>query len=214
MEKIMSDIHPMDQFNKKLINNVRPQDYQNPYPKDNYSLVVIGGGTAGLVTAAGAAGLGASVALVERRFMGGDCLNYGCVPSKSIIAASRENKIALQKNHTGDPKAFEEAMEKMRNNRARISDNDSVKRFNELGVDVFLGDAKFISKNSMEVTGQQLNFTKAVIATGGRPRELVLPGLEKEDYHTNESIFNMTEKPEKMAVIGAGPIGCELAQAF
>ena len=208
------ELKPLDKYNQKLLDNVHPQDWNNPVPKEKYNLVVIGAGTAGLVSAAGAAGLGAKVALIERRFMGGDCLNYGCVPSKSLIASARENKIVLDKIGTSESDAFSRAMQKMREKRAKISQHDSAARFSEKGVDVFLGEGRFNSEKSIEVDGQTLNFSKAVIATGGRPRKLDLPGLEDRDYFTNETIFSLTKKPQKMAVVGAGPIGCELAQTF
>jgi len=207
-------VTPKDEYNQKLLANVHPQDWENPEPEDNYNLVVIGAGTAGLVSASGAAGLGAKVALVESRFMGGDCLNYGCVPSKSIIAASRKNKVAREQGLKDNSGVFQEAMRNMRENRARISKDDSAENIQDKGVDVFLGKASFNSRDTIEVDGQELNFSKAVIATGASPRKLDLPGLEEDDYYTNETIFNLTEKPNKMAIIGGGPIGCELAQAF
>lgn len=208
------ELKPADKYNKKLLNNVHPEDWDNPEPVDNYNLVVIGAGTAGLVTAAGAAGLGAKVALIERRFMGGDCLNFGCVPSKSLIASARKNKILLHNAESLGENNFSNAMQRMREKRARISSHDSAARFQDKGVDVFLGAGNFTSEKTIEVDGQTLNFNKAVIATGGRPRKLELPGLKQDDYYTNETIFSLTEKPDRMAIIGAGPIGCELAQTF
>jgi len=138
------EVLPHDAHNATLISNVRPQDWLNPEPLSRYNLVVIGAGTAGLVTAAGAAGLGAKVALVERHLLGGDCLNTGCVPSKAVIRSSRvvaDLREADQfgiKASIGMEVDFSAVMERMRRLRARISEHDSVRRFKELGVDVFL----------------------------------------------------------------------------
>jgi len=215
------DLFAQSAYNQELLENVHPGDYENPDPADRYNLVVIGAGTAGLVTAAGAAGLGARVALIERRFMGGDCLNYGCVPSKGIIRSARavgelrrarELGINIQGGYEVD---FQEVMDRMRKLRAQISHHDSVERFaNDLGVDVFLGEAKFRDDRSIEVEGAVLNFTRAVIATGARPSTVSVTGLEEAGYFTNETLFSMKEQPERLAIIGAGPIGCEMAQTF
>ncbi len=214
------DVLPRDAHNATLISNVRPRDWRNPEPASRYNLVVIGAGTAGLVTAAGAAGLGAKVALVERNFFGGDCLNTGCVPSKAIIRSSRviadlrdAEQLGL-KASIGAEADFPAVMERMRRLRARISEHDSVKRFKELGVDVFLGEGKFSGRDTAEVGGKVLRFRKAVIATGSRPFEPAVEGLAEVGFLTNETVFSLTERPRRLAVIGGGPIGCELAQAF
>lgn len=212
---------PADEHNAKLVSNVHPSEWTNPVPAPRYNLVVIGAGTAGLVTAAGAAGLGAKVALIERKFMGGDCLNVGCVPSKCLIRSSRvfgdiRAAEALGVHvPAGSKSDFAKVMERMRRIRARISDNDSVERFSkELGIDVFLGGGRFTGNDTVEVEGQTLRFKKAVIATGARPVHPVVPGLEDAGYLTNETVFSLTERPARLAVIGGGPIGCELAQSF
>jgi pyruvate/2-oxoglutarate dehydrogenase complex dihydrolipoamide dehydrogenase (E3) component len=211
---------PLDEFNNKLVANVHPADWVNPEPAPRYNLVVIGAGTAGLVTAAGAAGLGAKVALVERELMGGDCLNVGCVPSKALIAASR---VAVQVRDAGEfgvrvPAGttvdFPALMERMRRLRADISPHDSAARFRGLGVDVFLGQARFVGPDAIEVASHRLNFSKAVIATGARALRPNIPGLAEVGFLTNETVFTLTALPPRLAVIGAGPIGCELAQAF
>jgi pyruvate/2-oxoglutarate dehydrogenase complex dihydrolipoamide dehydrogenase (E3) component len=215
-------ISPMDVHNQALVNNVHPPAWQNPEPAPRYNLVVIGGGTAGLITAAIGAGLGAKVALVERHLLGGDCLNVGCVPSKGVIRASRmvaearraqkEIGLALAPGAQAD---FGAAMERMRRIRAQISHDDSAVRYrDELGVDVFLGTARFASRDTVDVDGAVLRFKKAVIATGARAIALPIEGIESAGYLTNETIFNLTERPRRLGVIGAGPIGCELAQAF
>ena len=219
----MSDIPkvlPEDNYNAELVSNVHPSDWQNPEPASLYNLVVIGAGTAGLVSAVGAAGLGAKVALVERHLLGGDCLNYGCVPSKCIIRSSRVVAEARDAERFGvrvpeGVKAdFPAVMERMRKLRAGISHHDAASRCKELGVDVFLGDGRFSSPTSVEVAGRTLNFKKAVIATGARAVHLPIDGLAEAGYLTNETIFSLTELPKRLAVIGAGPIGSEMAQTF
>ena len=213
-------LQPPDEHNRKLAANVHPDDWVNPTPFGRYNLVVIGAGTAGLVTAAGAAGLGAKVALIERQLMGGDCLSVGCVPSKGIISAARA--VATVRDsarfgvHVPDGVSvdFAAAMERMRRVRASISPVDSAARFRDLGVDVFLGDGKFIDSNTVQVGDAKLPFKKAVIATGARAAAPPIPGLDEVDYLTNETLFSLTELPPRFAVIGAGPIGCEMAQTF
>jgi pyruvate/2-oxoglutarate dehydrogenase complex dihydrolipoamide dehydrogenase (E3) component len=186
-----------------------------------YNLVVIGAGTAGLVTAAGAAGLGAKVALIERHLIGGDCLNVGCVPSKGIIRAARavhDARTAAEfgVSNGGDPSVdFGKAMERMRRIRAGISFHDSAERFSrELGVDVFIGSGKFTGPDGVEVEGKRLRFKKAAICTGARAAAPPIPGIEETGYLTNETVFWLTELPKRLVVIGGGPIGCELAQTF
>lgn len=214
-------IAPLDGHNRRLLDNVHPEPHENPTPSGRYNLVVIGAGTAGLVTAAAAAGLGAKVALVERNLMGGDCLNVGCVPSKALIRASRALHETRHAHRFGVdlPGApafdFGRMMERMRELRADISRNDSVRRFrDELGVDVYLGSARFAGGDIVEVGDRRLPFSKAVIATGARAARLPIPGLDAVDVLTNENVFWLTELPRRLAVIGAGPIGCELGQAF
>ncbi|MGH9390160.1 MAG: FAD-dependent oxidoreductase, partial [Vicinamibacteria bacterium] len=154
-------IRPADEHNKKLVENVHPPGYVNPAPAEKYHLVVVGAGTGGLISAAGAAGLGARVALVERHLLGGDCLNVGCVPSKGMIRASRaaalvRDAAAYGVHHDGYRVDFGAVMERMRRLRARISPSDSVGRYSEMGVDVFLGEAKFTSRDAVEVGGKRL----------------------------------------------------------
>lgn len=210
---------PADEHNTALVDHVHPADWTNPTPSGRYNLVVIGGGTAGLVTAAGAAGLGAKVALVERHLMGGDCLNFGCVPSKGIISAARHAAAMRGGEEFGVTASnvqvdFAAAMQRMRKLRSGISRHDSVKRFASLGVDVFLGQASFTGKNSVMVGDTELKYHTAVIATGARASAPPIPGLNDVPYLTNETLFSLTELPKRMAVIGAGPIGCEMAQSF
>ncbi|MCA1606567.1 MAG: FAD-dependent oxidoreductase, partial [Acidobacteria bacterium] len=185
-----------------------------------YNVVVIGGGTAGLVTAAGTAGLGGRVALIERNKMGGDCLNFGCVPSKALISSARlvqqireAEKWGLRKQ---EPQfEFRDVMERMRSRRAKIAPNDSQERFESLGVDVFRGEARFVSPHEIEVDGQKLRARNFAIATGTRAVVPQIEGLDKVPYFTNETIFDeLNERPASIIVLGGGPIGCELGQTF
>lgn len=211
---------PADGHNARLVSYVHPPDWLNPSPAPCYNLVVIGAGTAGLVTAAGAAGLGAKVALIERHLLGGDCLNVGCVPSKAIIRSSRALFDAREAGRFGiklegpAQADFPAVMERMRKLRADLSPHDSAQRFAGLGVDVFLGEARFAGPDQVEVGGRALRFKRAVIATGARALQPDIPGLAEAGYLTNETVFNLTQRPPRLAVIGGGPIGCELAQAF
>ena len=233
-----------DEHNARLIELVHPPDWVNPTPTGRYNLVVIGAGTAGLVTAAGAAGLGAKVALIERHLMGGDCLNVGCVPSKALISAARAaasvrrageldfSKAPLSPEDGGEGTGratvnahsafrtphsaldFPRIMNRLRRLRADIAPNDSATRFKSLGVDVFLGEGRFTGLDTIEVAGQTLRFKTAVIATGARATRPETPGLADVGYLTNETVFELTSLPPRMAIVGGGPIGCELAQAF
>jgi pyruvate/2-oxoglutarate dehydrogenase complex dihydrolipoamide dehydrogenase (E3) component len=211
---------PADEFNATLARLVHPGDWINPTPTGRYNLVVLGAGTAGLVTAAGAAGLGAKVALIERDLMGGDCLNVGCVPSKALISAARAAAAVRSADTFGirvpcEPQTdFGAVMQRLRRLRSEIAPNDSVSRFAALGVDVYLGSGRFTGPDTINVAGQTLRFKKAVIATGARAARPETPGLAEAGYLTNETVFSLTCLPSRLAVIGGGPIGCELAQAF
>ncbi len=214
-------VSPLDEHNAKLLDNVHPKEWRDPEPKPSYNLVVIGAGAGGLVSSAAAAGVGAQVALIESHLLGGDCLNVGCVPSKALLRCAK-TAAAVRDAHEFGVKVegevsvdFGYVMERMRRLRAAISPVDSAKRYSsQLGVDVFQGRAVFTGKNSVEVNGKTLNFTKAVIATGGTAAIPNIPGLKESRYLTNGSVFNLTEMPRRLGVIGAGPIGLELAQAF
>ena len=216
-----AELDPTASFNADLLSHVQPPDWMNPTPADRYHLVVVGAGTAGLTAASFAAGAGAKVALVERHLMGGDCLNVGCVPSKAIIRSSRvfaELRDGASLGWRMPPGAeanFSAVMERMRRIRARISPHDSAARYREeKGVDVFLGSARFTGESGLDVDGTALRFKKAVIATGARAAVLPTAGLAEAGALTNESVFNLTTRPRRLAVIGGGPIGAELAQAF
>jgi pyruvate/2-oxoglutarate dehydrogenase complex dihydrolipoamide dehydrogenase (E3) component len=215
---------PDDEYNRRLVENVHPPGWTNPEPAGRYNLVVIGAGTAGLVTAAIAAGIGARVALVEKHLMGGDCLNMGCVPSKAHIRASRAwadvRMAAAFGVHVPDGVKYDfgAAMARMRQVRARISQTDSARRFTGLGVDVFIGEGRFSGPETIDITGEAgrrtLHFAKAAICTGARAAAPPIPGLREAGCLTNETVFTLTELPPRLAVIGAGPIGCEMAQSF
>jgi pyruvate/2-oxoglutarate dehydrogenase complex dihydrolipoamide dehydrogenase (E3) component len=185
-----------------------------------YNVVVIGAGTAGLVTAAGTAELGGRVALIERNLMGGDCLNFGCVPSKALISSARLIQQIRESEKWGleqqSPEfVFEKVFERMRARRAKIAPHDSQERFESLGVDVFRGEARFVSAHHVEVNSQRLRAKNFVIATGSRATIPKIEGIDNVPYFTNETIFDrLRKKPESMIVLGGGPIGCELAQTF
>ncbi|HKT34527.1 MAG TPA: mercuric reductase [Nitrospira sp.] len=215
---------PADEFDRVLAENVHPTNWVNPRPEGRYNIVVIGAGTAGLITAVISASLGAKVALIEKHLMGGDCLNVGCVPSKGIIRAARawadlrqagEFGIRLPPGITYD---FGAVMSRMRRLRARISSNDSAHRYAKLGVDVFLGNGRFAGDQAIQVEGpagnRMLKYARAAICTGARASEPSIPGLKEAGYFTNESVFSLTSLPPRIGVIGAGPIGCEMAQVF
>ena len=215
---------PDDEHNQRLVANVHPSDWVNPEPSGRYNIVVIGAGTAGLITAVIASSLGAKVALIEKHLMGGDCLNVGCVPSKGVIRAARAwadlRKAVEFGLHipAGVKYDFGAAMARMRKLRARISHNDSAQRYSKLGVDVYIGNGRFTGPHSVQVEGptgnRTLQFVKAAICTGARASAPPIAGLQEAGYLTNETVFSLTELPPRLGVIGAGPIGCELAQSF
>lgn len=219
-----------DDDDRRLLGHVRPPTWRNPVPKPTYDMVVIGGGTAGLVCAAGAAGLGARVAIVERARLGGDCLNTGCVPSKALLRSARvvgEARAGAAVGVTAEARPdFAAVMRRLRARRADIAPGDSAARLASLGVDVFFGTATFTSPYSVLVrangsNGQNdsngsnvLRFRRAVIATGSRPALPPIPGLADVPFLTSENVFDLAEQPQVLVVIGGGPVGCELAQAF
>jgi len=204
---------------EKLLSNVHPLDWKNPEPEDKYDLVVIGAGSAGLVAAIGGARLGARTAIIEKGKLGGDCLNYGCVPSKLLIRSARAYHEATNAGHLGininsASIDFPAVMQRLENVRADISKNDSAERLQNEGVDVFFGEAHFTSEDSIEVEDLSLKFKRAIIATGAKARIPSLDGLEESGFLTNETIFDLQSLPETLMIMGGGPLGCELAQAF
>ena len=196
--------YPGDDHDRRWRELVFPENYRNPEPRRKYHLVVIGAGPAGLVASIAAAGLGARVALVERQAMGGDCLNVGCVPSKSLLEFTQRNPDA----------GFTEAFAWLRRVRSEIAAHDSVERYLQSGVDVFIGPARFAGRNSAKVGGQRLAARRFLIATGARAELPGIPGLQDCDALTSESFFDLVERPRSLAILGAGPVGCELAQGM
>ena len=215
---------PNDEFNQQLVANVHPSDWVNPEPTGRYNIVVVGAGTAGLITAVVAASLGAKVALIEKHLMGGDCLNVGCIPSKGVIRAARAWADLRNAKEfglhipAGVKYDFGAVMARMRKLRARISQNDSAQRYTKLGVDVYIGSGRFLGAETIQVESSAgnrvLTFAKAAVCTGARASAPPTPGLQEAGYLTNETVFSLTELPQRIGVIGAGPIGCELAQSF
>ncbi|WP_017716624.1 dihydrolipoyl dehydrogenase family protein [Kamptonema formosum] len=184
-----------------------------------YDLVIIGGGSGGLVVASAAAQLKAKVALVERHRLGGDCLWFGCVPSKSLIRASRAAYEVKNASRFGIDCEnieidFAKASAHVRQAIAAIEPHDSPARFESLGVEVIFGSGQFTDRQTFEVSGRKLRARAFVIATGSRPKIPQIPGLSEAGCLTNERVFELGERPESLAIIGAGPIGCELGQAF
>ena len=196
--------YPGAEFDRRWRELVFPPEYRNPEPRRKYNLVVIGAGPAGLVASIAAAGLGARVALVERQAMGGDCLNVGCVPSKSLLDFTRRNPNG----------GFDEAFAWLRQIRQEIAGHDSVARYTRKGVDVFLGPARFVDRRIIQVREQRLAGRRFLIATGARADLPPIPGLQDCDPLTNDTAFDLAERPGRLAILGAGPLGCELAQAM
>ncbi len=201
-------------------NTVR--NWNKPKKFDN-NIIVIGGGSAGLVTSYIAAAVKAKVTLIEKHRMGGDCLNTGCVPSKALISATRLLAHAARAKEFGIAKmtadySFSDAMERVQNVIKSVAPHDSIERYQNLGVDVIEGNARILSPWEVEVTTQTgtqtLTTLAIVIATGARPLVPPIPGIENIDYLTSDSVWNLRVQPKRMIVLGGGPIGCELAQCF
>jgi pyruvate/2-oxoglutarate dehydrogenase complex dihydrolipoamide dehydrogenase (E3) component len=200
--------------------NTRPSDWRNPQPGGPYHLAIIGAGPAGIVAAKLAASFGARVALIERHAIGGVNLNTGSVPSKTLIRTSRIYADMRDAQHYGASVPddidvdFAAAMARVRRVRARLGRNDSARGLAAAGVDVYFGEARFVTGDALTVDGRTLAFRKALIATGARPHIPNIPGLADAGYLTNENVFDLTELPRRVLVIGGGPLGCEQAQAF
>ncbi len=195
--------YPGAEFDDMAWGLLSPTDYQNPQPQPRYHLVVVGAGPAGLISAIGAAGLGAKVALIERHRMGGDCLNVGCMPSKALLAFSKQRGAD-----------FQHAFAWLREVRAGIAPHDSVERYTQAGVDVFLGDASFNAAGQICVDDTTLNARRIALCTGASAATPPIPGLVESRPLTNEMIFDLPAPPSSLAILGAGAIGCELALAL
>lgn len=202
--------------NKINHNWIKPKSFDN-------NIIVIGGGSAGLVTSYIAAAVKAKVTLIEKHRMGGDCLNTGCVPSKALISATRLLTHAARSKEFGVAKMaaeyeFSDVMERIQAVVKTIAPHDSVERYQDLGVDVIEGNARILSPWEVEVTkktGTQILTTLAiVIAAGARPLVPPIPGIENIDYLTSDTVWNLRVQPKRLIVLGGGPIGCELAQCF
>jgi dihydrolipoamide dehydrogenase len=198
------------------------KQWNKPKKFDN-NIVVIGGGSAGLVTAYIAAAVKAKVTLIEKHKMGGDCLNTGCVPSKALIKSSKLISMTKRSKEFGIKSMqadfeFSEVMERIQGVVSTVAPHDSVERYTELGVDVVVGTAKIVSPWEVEVTTetgvQTISACSIVIAAGARPFVPPIPGLDKIDYLTSDNVWDLRAKPQRMLVLGGGPIGCELAQSF
>ncbi|MCD4721528.1 MAG: FAD-dependent oxidoreductase [Desulfobacula sp.] len=185
----------------------------------NYNLVVIGAGSAGLVASFIAAAVKAKVALIEEHKMGGDCLNTGCVPSKALIASAKLASYAKRAKEFGFDSAsvdfnFAAVMERIQSIIKKVAPHDSVERFTGLGVDCIQGRANIVSPFEVKVNGKVLTTKNIIVATGAKPMIPDLPGLHQINYLTSDNIWDIRTLPENLVVLGAGPIGCELAQGF
>jgi len=183
------------------------------------NLVVIGGGSAGLVTAYIAAAVKARVTLIEKHKLGGDCLNYGCVPSKAIIRSAKFLSHIARSREFGIKQAnaefdFAEVMERVQRVIRQIEPHDSIERYNGLGVDVVIGEARITSPWTVEVNGNIIRTRNIVVATGGQPFVPPIEGIDQVDYYTSDNLWDLRDKPSRLVVLGGGPIGSELTQAF
>ncbi len=187
--------------------------------KKDYNIIVIGAGSAGLVSAYIGSVLKAKVALIEKHKMGGDCLNTGCVPSKALLRSAKILSYIKRSQDFGLKSAqvdfqFADVMERVQNVIKKVEPHDSIERYTKLGVDCYTGEAKILSPHEVQVNGKTLTTKNIIIATGARPAVPPIPGLDQVDFLTTDTLWNLRELPKKLVVAGGGPIGCELAQCF
>jgi pyruvate/2-oxoglutarate dehydrogenase complex dihydrolipoamide dehydrogenase (E3) component len=215
-----ANVFPLDAHNVTLLDHVFPLGYPNPQKPDDfvYDLIAVGAGAAGLVSAKQTARRGGKSALVEKHLAGGDCLNVGCVPSKALLRCAR-SIAERRRDDLGAPSDttaidFGKVMERMRTLRAKIADVDSLETTMKAGADAYIGKGVFVGPHELQVGDKRLKFKKAVICTGGRATVPPIPGLRESSYLTHVTLFNLTQLPKRFCVIGAGPIGLEMAQSF
>ena len=207
---------------KKVLDYLKRRKYLKRYRKPervDYNMIVIGAGSAGLVSAYIAAAVKAKVALIEKHKMGGDCLNTGCVPSKALIRSAKMLSYAQRAKEFGFESAdvkfnFADVMERVQRVVKKVEPHDSSERYTSLGVEVITGDAYIRSPYEVEVNGKVLTTRNIIVATGARPLIPAIEGIERVDYLTSDSVWQLRERPGKLLVLGGGPIGCELAQCF
>mmetsp|Transcript_64993 Transcript_64993/g.136170 ORF Transcript_64993/g.136170 Transcript_64993/m.136170 type:complete len:685 (-) Transcript_64993:36-2090(-) len=228
-------VFPLDEANAALLNNIAPRKWHNPQAEEftgsrpgelYFDIVAIGAGAGGLVSAKQSARRGLKSALIEKHLAGGDCLNVGCVPSKALLRCARAVREARVMSDLGISSSsselqvdFGRVMARMRQLRAKIAPADALSTSAAVGAHCFFGSATFQGRQTLRVDypdlpPQMIHFGKAVIATGASAAIPDIRGLEKAPYHTNASLYNLTEKPQSMVIIGSGPIGMEMAQAF
>jgi pyruvate/2-oxoglutarate dehydrogenase complex dihydrolipoamide dehydrogenase (E3) component/uncharacterized membrane protein YdjX (TVP38/TMEM64 family) len=207
---------------RKAVDYLRSRKALRGYAKPRHfdrNLIVIGAGSAGLVTAYIAAAVRAKVTLIEKHRMGGDCLNYGCVPSKAMIRSARLAALMRRGDEFGVRADnvrvdFAQVMARIQQVITEIAPHDSVERYQALGVDTIEGEARITSPYTVEVDGRELTTRSIVVASGARPRVPTIPGLDDTGYLTSDTVWNLRELPERLLVLGGGNIGCELSQAF
>lgn len=185
----------------------------------DYNVIVIGAGSGGLVSAYIAAAVKAKVLLIEKHNMGGDCLNTGCVPSKALLRSAKMLSYAKRAKEFGFNSAtvdfdFPRVMERVQRVIADIAPHDSIERYSKLGVECMTGEARLIAPHKVEVNGKVFTARSIIVATGARPLVPPISGLDSIDYLTSDTVWNLRERPKKLAVLGGGPIGVEMAQAF
>jgi pyruvate/2-oxoglutarate dehydrogenase complex dihydrolipoamide dehydrogenase (E3) component len=210
---------PQDAWEDKRLADLHPTAWANPKPLDRYQLVIIGAGSAGVAAAELAVAMGLKVAMVERHLIGGTCLNTGCVPSKALIRTARlyadmRNAARYGGKAENIEVDFTAVMDRVRRIRSHLSGGSSVRNLASAGIDMFFGNVRFSGTDTLLVNDLTLRFGKAMIATGTRPHVPDIPGMREAGFLTNANVFNLTELPRRLLVIGGGPVGCELAQAF